>query len=79
MDSGLAVLCPVADGKPQPGKRATGERRLHAKTPIVMLTGWGAMMKADGETVPDVDVLLSKPPHLQELNNLLLQITARRN
>ena len=49
------------------------------QTPIVMLTGWGAMMKAAGETVPDVDAVVSKPPHMQELNDLLLQVTARRN
>ncbi len=49
------------------------------QTPIVMLTGWGAMMKEDGETVPEVDAVVAKPPHMQELNNLLLQLTARRN
>jgi signal transduction histidine kinase/ActR/RegA family two-component response regulator len=45
-------------------------------TPIIMLTGWGAMMKADGETAPEVDAVLSKPPRIQELNNLLVRITA---
>jgi CheY-like chemotaxis protein len=49
------------------------------ETPVIMLTGWGAMMKTDGETVPDVDVVLNKPPHILELNSVLLQITARRN
>jgi CheY-like chemotaxis protein len=49
------------------------------KIPIVMLTGWGATMKADGEFVPEVDAVLGKPPHLQELNNLLIHVTAKRN
>jgi CheY-like chemotaxis protein len=46
-------------------------------TPIIMLTGWGAMMKADGESAPEVDAVLSKPPRIQELNSLLVRISAR--
>jgi signal transduction histidine kinase/ActR/RegA family two-component response regulator len=41
--------------------------------PIIMLTGWGAMMKADGESAPEVDAVLSKPPRIQELNDLLFR------
>jgi signal transduction histidine kinase/ActR/RegA family two-component response regulator len=48
-------------------------------TPIIMLTGWGTIMKTEGETAPEVDAVLSKPPRIQELNNLLLQMTARHN
>jgi CheY-like chemotaxis protein len=44
------------------------------KMPIVMMTGWGSMMKEDGETAPDVDALIGKPPQLQELNSLLLRL-----
>lgn len=43
-------------------------------TPIVMMTGWGTMMKEDGESAPEVDALVGKPPHIQELNNLLLSV-----
>ncbi len=45
-------------------------------TPIIMMTGWGAMMKEDGEVVPEVDVLVGKPPKIQELNDLLLWVTS---
>ncbi len=48
-------------------------------TPIVMLTGWGAMMKEDGQTVPEVDAVLSKPAHMTELNAQLSRVTAERN
>jgi CheY-like chemotaxis protein len=48
-------------------------------TPIVMLTGWGTMMKADGEVVPEVDAVVGKPPHMQELNNLLFQVAGKHN
>jgi CheY-like chemotaxis protein len=49
------------------------------QVPIVMLTGWGAMMKENGETVPEVDAVVGKPPHIEDLNKLLLLLTARRN
>ena len=45
-------------------------------TPIIMMTGWGTMMKEDGETAPEVDAVVGKPPRIQELNNLILQLTA---
>jgi len=48
-------------------------------TPVIMLTGWGTMMKEDGETVQQVDAVISKPPHLKELNELLLRVTALNN
>jgi signal transduction histidine kinase len=44
------------------------------RTPVVMMTGWGAMMKEDGESAPEVDALVGKPPQIQELNDLLLQV-----
>ncbi|MGA2244620.1 MAG: ATP-binding protein [Verrucomicrobiota bacterium] len=45
------------------------------RIPIVMMTGWGAMMKENGENTPDVNALVGKPPQLQELNSLLLRLT----
>ena len=42
-----------------------------AGTPVIMMTGWGTMMVAEGETAPQVDALIGKPPHIGELNNLL--------
>ena len=45
-------------------------------TPVIMMTGWGAQMKEDGETTSEVDAVVGKPPRIQELNNLLLKLTA---
>ena len=45
------------------------------KIPIIMMTGWGAMIKEDGETAPEVDALVDKPPQMQELNDLLHRLT----
>jgi len=47
-------------------------------TPVVMLTGWGAAMKADGEKAPEVNAVVGKPARLNELHNLLLKLTAAR-
>ena len=44
------------------------------RTPILMLTGWGTMIKADGESAPEVDAVLSKPPRVQELDSLLQRL-----
>lgn len=46
------------------------------ETPVIMMTGWGTMMKEDGEAAPQVDALIGKPPNIAELNNLLLHITS---
>lgn len=46
-------------------------------TPIIMMTGWGTMMKEDNKPVPEVDALVGKPPRMQELNGLILQVTAQ--
>jgi CheY-like chemotaxis protein len=43
-------------------------------TPIIMMTGWGSMMTEDGETAPEVDALVGKPPQIRELNELLLRL-----
>jgi CheY-like chemotaxis protein len=45
------------------------------QTPVIMLTGWGTMMKEEGETVPSVDVVVNKPMRIAELNDLLLRMT----
>jgi DNA-binding response OmpR family regulator len=45
-------------------------------TPIVMLTGGGPMTHEGGEMASAVDVMVGKPPRMQELNSLLLLMTA---
>jgi len=46
------------------------------KTPIVMMTGWGGIMQEEGESVPNVDAVVSKPARIHQLNELLQNITA---
>jgi signal transduction histidine kinase/ActR/RegA family two-component response regulator len=45
-------------------------------TPVIMLTGWGTMMKEEGDVPAQVDVVLSKPPRIQELCQLLARYGA---
>ena len=45
-------------------------------TPIIMLTGWGATIRDDGDNSPGVDVVISKPPRIHELNDLVLRMAA---
>ena len=45
-------------------------------TPVIMMTGWGTIMKDEGELVTEVDAVVGKPPRIGELNDLLLRLTA---
>ena len=46
------------------------------KTPVIMMTGWGTFMEDDKETTMQVDAVVAKPTRMQELNDLVLRITA---
>jgi len=52
---------------------AAGIRELAAKTPIVMLTGFGSLMQKTGEKPADVDVLVSKPFSWSELRAAIVR------
>jgi DNA-binding response OmpR family regulator len=47
-------------------------------TPVIMMTGWGALMKEDGEAASEVDAVIGKPPHLEELNALLIRLSKKQ-
>ena len=40
-------------------------------TVVLLLTGWGKRLVADGDVPPGVDAVLSKPPRLPELRSAL--------
>jgi len=46
-------------------------------TPVIMMTGWGSLMKGEKDLRAPVDGLLSKPPKLQELQRMLWRVTSR--
>lgn len=49
------------------------------ETPVVMLTGWGAFMKEEGNSPEDVDGILSKPPRSRELREMLRRFGHTKN
>jgi CheY-like chemotaxis protein len=54
---------PYIDGR----KVASAVKALSPATSVIMLTGWGQRMAADGDIPAHVDRVLSKPPKLREL------------
>ena len=67
---------PYIDGR-QVAKTVKNES---PSTPVVMLTGWGAIMKEDGNVPAQVDGIISKPPRSRELREILSRFhPAQRN
>ncbi len=58
---------PVMDGR----RVAASIKEISPQTPILLLTGWGERLKAEEETPPHIDQVLSKPPKLVELRAAL--------
>jgi DNA-binding response OmpR family regulator len=64
---------PHVDGR----RVAAAVKEADAATPVIMLTGWGQRLAADGEIPSHVDQMLAKPPKLQALRAALAQVTQR--
>lgn len=62
---------PYVDGR----KVATAVKNESPSTPVILLTGWGQRMTADGDIPPHVDRVLNKPPKLRELRAALAELT----
>ena len=59
---------PHVDGR----QVASAVKAASPATPVVMLTGWGRRMLEDRERPPGVDHLMSKPPRLAALEQVLV-------
>lgn len=64
---------PHVDGR----QVARNIRQQSPSIPIILLTGWGNMMKADGEIPVQVDAIISKPPRITELREVLKRVTEK--
>jgi signal transduction histidine kinase/ActR/RegA family two-component response regulator len=66
-------------GMPQMDGRqvAMTVKRESVKTPVIMLTGWGGIMQAEGTHPENIDAVLSKPPQVNELIGALHKVTGR--
>jgi CheY-like chemotaxis protein len=58
---------PYVDGR----KVAAAIKGASPTTPVILLTGWGQRLLAEGDIPPHVDRVLSKPPKLRELREAL--------
>jgi CheY-like chemotaxis protein len=58
------------------GRRVAAIKAASPVTPVILLTGWGQRLEAEGDIPPDVDRVLSKPPKLRELRVALAELTA---
>jgi DNA-binding response OmpR family regulator len=47
-------------------------------TPVIMMTGWGTLMREDGDKPANVDGMLNKPPKIRELQETLRQLAPKR-
>ena len=47
-------------------------------TPVIMMNGWGMIGDEEGIAL-EVDAVVSKPPHMKELNDLILRMTSPAN
>jgi len=55
---------------------AEAARQIVAEIPVIMLTGYGAMLLPDGERPPGVDVLLAKPVTRDNLAAAIARVAA---
>jgi CheY-like chemotaxis protein len=53
---------------------AAAVKSVAPATPVILLTGWGHRLLADGERPEHVDRVLSKPPKLAELRKALADL-----
>ncbi len=66
-------------GMPQiDGRQVASRLKISSpSTPVIMLTGWGQRLVAEGDVPPHVDHVLSKPPKLRDLREVLARCSAR--
>jgi len=66
-------------GMPHMDGRQVARKLKHASpnTPVILLTGWGTRINAEGEAHAHVDRVLSKPPKMGELRRTLAELTER--
>ncbi|MDB4793601.1 ATP-binding protein [Methylacidiphilales bacterium] len=53
---------------------AAAIKNISPSMPIILLTGWGQRLVAEGDIPPHIDRVLNKPPKLRELREALAQL-----
>ena len=57
---------------------AAAIKSMAPSTPIILLTGWGQRLVAEGDVPPHVDRVLNKPPRLREIREALAPVVVRK-
>jgi signal transduction histidine kinase/CheY-like chemotaxis protein len=65
---------PYCDGR----SVAQAVKLASPQTPVILLTGWGERLLAEGDIQPNIDRILSKPPRLREVRKALAELTAHQ-
>jgi signal transduction histidine kinase/ActR/RegA family two-component response regulator len=79
LQAGKAFAAVITDlGMPHVDGRqvASAIKAASPATPVILLTGWGQRLVAEGDVPPHVDRVLNKPPKLRELRAALAAVTA---
>jgi hypothetical protein len=50
---------------------AAAVKTASPSTPVILITGWGEQLTADGDSPSQVDHIMGKPPKLNELRAVL--------
>lgn len=77
IDRGESIAAVITDlGMPYvDGRRvAAAVKKISPATPVILLTGWGQRLVAEGDIPPHVDRVLAKPPKLRELREALFHL-----
>jgi signal transduction histidine kinase/CheY-like chemotaxis protein len=78
--AGTAISVVITDlGMPRIDGRSVARavKQASPKTPVVLLTGWGERLVAEGQLPQHVDLVLGKPPRLRDLRRALAGLKAR--
>ena len=65
---------PYVDGRQVAG----AVKAMSPATPVIMLTGWGQRLVAEGDVLAHVDLVLNKPPKLRDLREALARCCGAR-
>ncbi len=53
---------------------AAAVKTASPSTPVILITGWGEQLTADGDSPSQVDHIMGKPPKLNELRAVSVAI-----
>jgi CheY-like chemotaxis protein/anti-sigma regulatory factor (Ser/Thr protein kinase) len=55
---------------------ASAVKQASPATPVILLTGWGERLLAEGHAMPNVDRVLGKPPRLRDVRKAIAELLA---